>query len=186
MSGGMTDTTSVLLDTTSSPAAREVIGSLLAVATHADIAVRNIRLAALDLSADETRGIARCRVLIGQLDVNALSFPGIACDEGERLRVLLDFVTSDRVEVRSAGMGVWLPDFSVYRRTASAGADAFAACLVGAHYFHARPAEPAFTCVLREPQAVRQARRRFDGLWAGGHDVREAVIAAITSTGRFS
>lgn len=180
----MNDTANVLLDTTSRPAVREVIGSLLTIATHADIAVRNLRLAALDLSADETRGVAHCRVLIGQLDANALSFPGIINDESECLRGLLEFVASDRVEIRNAGMGVWLPDFSIYRRTARDGTPAFAACLVGAHYFHAPPADPAFTCLLREPQAVRRTRRRFERLWAGGHDVREAVVAAITSVAR--
>lgn len=180
----MNDAANVLLDTSSRPAVRAVIGSLLTVVTHADIAVRNFRLAALDLSADETRGIARCRVLIGQLDANALSFPGLLDDGCERMRALMDFVTSDRVEIRNAGMGVWLPDFSIYRRCARDGTPAFAACLVGAHYFHAPPADPAFTCVLREAQAVRHTRRRFERLWAGGHDVREAVVAAITSVAR--
>lgn len=180
----MSDTGIVLLDTTSRPAVREVIGSLMAVATHVDIAVRNFRLAALDLSADETRSITRCRVLIGQLDANALSFPGIIDDGGERMHVLMEFVTSDRVEIRNAGMGAWLPDFSIYRRTARDGVDAFAACLVGAHWFHAPPADPSFTCVLRATHAVRQTRRRFEQLWASGHDAREAVVAAITAVAR--
>lgn len=170
-----------LLDTTSRPTARQVIGSLLAGATHADIAVRNIRLAALNLTESETRGMTKCRVLIGTLDVNSLVFPDLDTD---RFRILLGFVSSDRVEIRSAGMGAWLPDFSIYRTIGAARGDEPDTCLIGAHYFHAPAGEPSFTCVLHDPCAITHAQYRFDQLWDCGHDVREAVVAAVAAASR--
>jgi hypothetical protein len=105
-----------LIDDASRPTLRERIGRLLSTCASAEIAVGHIRLAALDLTEHETRGVKRCRILLGRLDARALTDFGFA-DAGvdDRMRALLAFLESGRIEIRSAGLGAWSPDFSVYR-----------------------------------------------------------------------
>jgi hypothetical protein len=103
----------VLLHETSDPPLREVIGRLLGAATRADIAVANMRLGMLDLHAGELARVTHCRVLLGRLDAQSLAGTTAAAATAASLDRLLEFVMSERVEIRSAGMGAWLPDFSV-------------------------------------------------------------------------
>lgn len=168
----------VLIDEASTPPLRAHITRLLATSVTADIAVGNIRLAGLDLTPIEIRDVRRCRILLGRLDSSALADlgrdnPGVAL----RMRTLLDFLESGRVEVRSAGIGAWSPDFSVYHQRT----EATSACLLGAHYFHEPLSThgPSFTALLTAPAAVAAASARFDALWFGSHDVMEPVIGAI-------
>jgi hypothetical protein len=170
----------VLLDELTTPPLRVVIGRLLGTAATADIAVSTIHLAALDLSADETAGVARCRILLGRLDARELGgigAHGSATDT--HLRALLEFLLSGRVEIRSAGMAAWLPDFSLYAGLRPPGPPA--ACVVGAHYFRTPVIAdgPSLTCVLFDAAAVARAARRFEMLWERAHDVQPAVVAAL-------
>jgi hypothetical protein len=178
-----------LLDEEGTPSARQVIGSLLAAATHAEIAVSHVRLGAIDLVDTETGRVQQCRVLLDRLDAGSLaSLAGHAVERAERdALALLRFITSDRVELRSAGISSWRPDFSIYRglsacrpgHDARAPARTRAACLVGAHYFGQPPAAPAFTCLIDDAAAVDVALRRFEQLWLRSHDVSDVVIAAV-------
>lgn len=167
-----------LIDDTSRPTLRERIGGVLSTCTCADIAVAHIRLAALDLAEHEIRNVRRCRILIGRLDARALTDFGHA-DPGmdERLRTLLSFLESSRVEVRSAGLGAWSPDFSIYRGLPDGGS----ACLVGAHYFREPPSltGPSFTAFMLDARAVAVAHARFETLWRRSHDVLEPVVSAV-------
>lgn len=171
----------VLLDERSRPPLRAVIGALLGSAAEADIAVSHVRMAALDLHADELTRVRRCRILLGRLDAGALTAPGpVAAGRAERGVALLRFLRSGAVSIRSAGMSSWAPDFSIYRGISGGGAST-AVCLVGAHYFQEPPARggPAFTWAADEPAAVRRASSRFDELWHESHDVLLAVIHTI-------
>jgi hypothetical protein len=164
----------VLLDEDCTPRVRDVIGNMLTCADSAAFAVSNIRVAALDLAAAETQHVRRCRILLRQLeygDLGMLASPRFS----RQLTTLRDFTAGDRLEVRSAGIGGWSPDFSVF--SGSMGL----VCLVGAHYFRDPPVAqgPSFTCVVREQAAATRALRRFDELWEMGHDVRPAVIAVL-------
>jgi hypothetical protein len=176
---------STLIDDAARPALRQQIGRLLATCTHAEIAVGHIRLAALDLTEDETRSVRRCRILLGRLEVRALTDFGFA-DSGadERMAALLAFLESGRVEIRSAGLGAWSPDFSAYR-TSNGDENA---CLVGAHYFREPPSPngPSFTALLTDPYSVAVALARFETLWARGHDVLEPVVSAVHNRQSFS
>ena len=105
----------VLLDEREPVSVRRRIGELLGGAIEARFAVSRIRLAALDLTAEEVSDVERCRVLLGHLDAGTLlDGVGEALGAAARLAVLLDWIRSGRLEVRSAGVGSWTPDFSVY------------------------------------------------------------------------
>jgi hypothetical protein len=174
-----------LIDDGSRPTLRERIGRLLSTCASAEIAVSHIRLAALDLTERETRGVKRCRILLGRLDARALTdfgFPDTGVDD--RMRALLAFIESGRVEIRSAGLGAWSPDFSVYRGLSDGGS----ACLVGAHYFREPPSPngPSFTALITDTHSVALALARFEALWERSHDVLEPVASAVHRRQSFS
>lgn len=169
---------------------RARIGALLASARTAEFAVGRIRLAALDLTGEEIAGVRMCRVLLGRLDAGMLldatvspapaSGPESAGDSASvlagrdaavrRLEVLIGFASSGRLEVRSAGLEGWLPDFSVFRGDQSAA-------LLGAHYFGSPyPVDgPSFTAIINDPADVALLATRFETLWDRGHDVLPAI-----------
>jgi hypothetical protein len=170
----------VLLDDRSGVPLRDVLGSLLASARRAAIAISRIRLRAIDLAAAETGRVVDCRIILGRLDTRGLA--GLAAHDQatvRNLQLVHAFLTSGRVRIHSAGMHDWLPDFSVYEELRDGGA----ACVVGAHYFRDPPVDagPALTCVLADATAVRRARLRFDELWERTHDVLPAIVAAVES-----
>jgi hypothetical protein len=187
-----------LIDEEGAPTARELIGQLLQSATYAEIAVSHVRLGAIDLGDAETRNVQRCRVLLDRLDAGSLASLGVdavplitsssddasaaqrAADSASRL---LRFITSDRVELRSAGVSSWRPDFSIYRGLQHV-TEKRAACVVGAHYFGQPPALPAFTCLIDDEAAVELALHRFERLWERSHDVAHVVVATVSRLAR--
>lgn len=172
----MTDPGPILLHERGPVSVRARIGVLLSRAATADFAVARIRLSALDLTAEETAGVRRCRVLLGRLDAGMLLDAAESAPSGaaERLAVLGGFAASGRLEVRAAGMAEWEPDFSVFGGTP-------AAALLGAHFFGAPypVAGPSFTAFFTEPSAVAILGSRFGELWALGHDVLPAVADVL-------
>lgn len=162
-----------LLDETGSPPVRQVIGALMAGAHRADFALARIRLANLDLTEAELAGPRRCRVLLGHVDASTL----LDTDAADRSAVtgLIRWAASGRLEVRSAGIGAWTPDFSVYHTTDGG------ACLLGAHYFGSPhlTVGPSFTAVSTDPDARAVLGRRFDELWGRSHDVLPAIVAVL-------
>lgn len=181
----------VLLHERSNPTLRQVIGTLIARAAHADFAVGNVRLAAIDLSAVELGRVRSCRLLLDRLDVDMLSDVISASDANaslsRNLRVLHAFAISGRLQLRAAGTLSWSPDFSVFEGLPpSSLAPSGAACLMGAHYFSTpvMRAGASFTCALTGPAAVQAAAARFEDLWSGGHDVLPVVrelLAELTA-----
>src|SRR5512147_1787924 len=143
----------VVLDEAATPPLRLVIGSLLSRAVRADVAVEHVRLAHLDLTAPELRHV-HCRLLLGRLDVDALSDLAVATRAARPLRAIGEFLESGRLEVRAAGLLRWRPDFSVFELPAPDGP----VSLVGALYFSdaAVAGGPALTCVIRAPAAVQR------------------------------
>ncbi|HSJ24297.1 MAG TPA: hypothetical protein VK929_06510 [Longimicrobiales bacterium] len=183
----MASPTNLLLDERHRPLVRDIIGSLLSASVQADFAVARIRLAAIDLAPAETGHVRRCRILLGRLDYGELTQFGAGDRAQRRLSTLLAFLTSGRVEIRSAGMAEWLPDFSVFRgmEPADDGDGSLqhsTACLMGAHFFSTPPVDgPALTCIIRHAPSVAKAARRYDELWAHGHDVLPAVLDTIAA-----
>jgi len=164
----------ILFDGRGSPSLREYLGRGLGEAREASFAIRRIRLARLDLRAEELHGVRHCRVLLGRLDADTLADPG-ASPASARTAALLDMAASGRLEVRSAGLVAWDPDFSVLGRGEGG------TLLFGCHQFVSQqPVEGlAMACAIRDPDAVRLASVRFEELWERGHDALEAVTDAL-------
>lgn len=163
----------MVIDERSRRPLRAIIGELLVAAESVDIAIARVRLAALDLSDDEVRGPALCRVLLGQLDASTLlDATGERGGPRPELRGLADWLASERLQVRSAGIGAWTPDFSVFRAR-----DRTATSLVGAHYFGSPQLTvgPSVTSILRDPATARLLEGRFQQLWERAHDVAPAI-----------
>ena len=162
-----------LLDERSDPPLRTIIGELLASADAVDLAVARIRLANLDLSEREVSGPRRCRVLLGHLDASTLLDAGTA--RRDAVDRLARWTRSGRLEVRSAGIGRWTPDFSIYH-TQDGGT-----CLLGAHYFgnpHLNVG-PSFTVIVSDPETRAALAARFDQLWQRSHDVLPAIAQVL-------
>jgi hypothetical protein len=173
-------TMGTLLDEAGTPSLREVIGRLLSAAAEADMAVAHVRLSAIDLTAGEASGIRRCRFLLGRLEAAGLTHLGAGADR-THLRRLHELLRSGQVEIRSAGLAAWTPDFSVFRGVRDSGTESGDTCIVGAHYFHQPPcaAGPSLTCIMTGRHAVEMAGRRFSSLWRQAHDVQPAVLDTV-------
>ena len=163
-----------LIDESTVPSVRQVLGGCLERSESADFAVARVRLAGIDLEPEEFYRLHTCRLLLGRFDADTLAemTSGPARDHVEGLR---RFLATGRLHIRAAGVGAWSPDFSIIQTTDGPR------LLVGGHYF-GRP-EPAggtvFTCVLSEPDAVDRARERFGQLWEAGYDVIPVIRAAL-------
>ena len=162
-----------VFDETSDPPLRDVIGALMTDAETVDFAVARIRLANLDLSEAEVGSMRRCRVLVGRLDASTLLDADAA--RAESVARLIRWARSGRLEVRSAGIGSWAPDFSIYHTPSGT------CSLLGAHYFGSPQLTvgPSFTVVTEHRDATALLRRRFDGLWDRSHDVLPAIVKVL-------
>jgi hypothetical protein len=164
----------LLLDEQGRPTLRQRVGQLLSSAEEAAFAVRRIRLAVLDLTDQELGTIRRCRVLLGQLDASMLldaAEAGAAGPGSGALGGLFRFVRSGRVEVRSAGLAAWTPDFGLVHTPAGPVG------LVGSIQFGNPELNmgPSFTVVLTDPDSALRLGARFDELWDRAHDVLPAI-----------
>jgi hypothetical protein len=168
-----------LLDEESPRPLRLVLGTLMAKARRADLAVARIRLGVVDLTPAEAGGLDRCRVLLGTLDVQSLE----AGPTGGRaaLETLRDFLASGRLLVRTSRTCGWTPDFSVFTGLpVMPSIPAGAVCLVGAHYFYQQPESGAsLTAVIPDPRSIVLAARRFERLWSEADDVSYVVAETI-------
>lgn len=169
-----------VVDERSERTLRAVIGELLLDATRADIALAKVRLAALDLTEAEVHGPALCRVLLGQLDASTLADATETRRDRHGLHRLAAWLISDRLEVRSAGLGAWAPDFSVYENTSGTHTS-----LIGAHYFGSPQLAvgPSVTVIDPRAETARLLRGRFEELWARAHDVAPAILAVLERAG---
>ena len=159
---------------------RERIGDLLARAEAADFAVARIRLAGIDLTPGELGGIRRLRVLLGELDASTLADASETGPDPVRrgnLRRLLELARSGRLEVRSAGLAAWMPDFALIRPPGSGPPSTLMGSIyLGTPYL---TVGPSFTCVTTSRSAARVAGHRFEELWDHGHDVLPAIVAVL-------
>ena len=172
----------MLLDNGSEPSLRAHLGRALSTATHASFALRRVRLARVDLMPDELRNVRSCRVLLGRLDADTLASPGVAPSSASmRTAALLDMAASGRLEIRSAPLLSWDPDFAIVhhagRRTLLLGAIQFPSALPRGSFD-----ELTLACVSAEADAVRLAAARFEELWSRAHDTLEAVTDALCRT----
>ena len=177
---GLNPIPSALLQDGTRPDFRDVFGHLAAQSTDVDTAVTRIRLSTLDLTPGEVGGVERFRVLVAE--VNALSMNAEARvlntlpDRSANLARLTQLLEGGVLEVRSAPLAGWSPDFTVF-----SDADGPSAVLTGFHWFE-RPYPhrgPALAS-LHMADGARLAHRRFTGLWSKAHDIGPALWDILT------
>ncbi|MCI0436226.1 MAG: hypothetical protein L0271_21675 [Gemmatimonadetes bacterium] len=179
-----TGSSALLLDEERGPRVRDLLGCLLARATTADFAVRRVRLASLDFRDDELR-VRRCRVLLGMLDVDALTEAASAgrADESRAaaLGALRRLIEDGRLEIRSAGTTRWSPDFAVLEGLDESGPlGSRTAALVGwLGLDGGGMAGPLLTAVIAGGPAVASTAARFERLWREAWDVLDVIASAL-------
>jgi len=171
-----------LLDERSTTSFRSLFGDLLSRSSAVDTAILQIRLGAVDLSARELTGLHRLRVLVAE--VNARTVEGEAYAlvmdpvKRENLNRVLNLLQTGVMEIRSAPLGGWSPDFTVFSADQCPHS-----LLMGLHWFH-RPFPhrgPAWAVRFGAEEAS-MAHDRFHELWAGAHDIGPAVLRLMQGT----
>jgi len=181
---GLVPVTGFLLDERRRPDFRDVFGALARRSTSVATAVTRVRLSTVDLSSDELDGLTSFRVLVSevsaiQLDAEArglLHLPRRA----PNIRILTRLLESGRLEVRSAPLGGWSPDFTVFGDASGARA-----VLVGFHGFE-RPYPhrgPALAS-LHGPDGAALAAARHTQLWEQAHDIGPTLWTLLTRASR--
>jgi hypothetical protein len=170
-SGGLAE----LLDERSPEGFRHIFGELLTRSVALDTAILKIRLGAVDLSSHELSGLQRIRVLVAELSARTLEEEAYALvvdrEKRDNLERILELLRRGSLEIRSAPLGGWSPDFSVF-----SGDHHPHSVLIGLHWFQ-RPFPhrgPAWAARFGAREA-RWAAGRFAGIWAGAHDIGPAV-----------
>ena len=171
-----------LLDERSSSGFRAVFGDSLSRSFAADVAILRIRLSAVDLSAQEMADLGRLRVLVAEVNARTVEEEAYALvmdpEKRENLRLVLNLLKTGVLEIRSAPLGGWSPDFTVFSDTRGPQE-----LLLGLHWFH-QPFPhrgPAWAARFGAGEASR-AHHRFQEIWAGAHDIGPAVRRLMERT----
>jgi len=181
---GLVPALAFLVDERRRPDFRDVFSALARRATHIATAVTRIRLSTVDLTPDELDGLTSFRVLVSevsalQLDSEArglLHLPRRA----PNIRTLTNLLEEGRLEVRSAPLGGWSPDFTVF-----ADGEGPTAVLTGFHAFE-RPYPhrgPALAS-LHGPAGAGLALRRHGELWEQAHDIGPTLWTLLSRATR--
>jgi len=164
-----------LMDERSPKPFRWAFGHLLVKSTALDTAMHRIRLSGVDLSSAEVRGISRMRILVADINARTLEEEAFALlrdrEKHANLTRVLSLLEDGRMELRSAPLAGWSPDFSVFY-----GKEGPTGTIMGLHWIQ-RPFPhrgPAWAMIFGAPEA-RIAGRRFEELWAGAHEIGPAI-----------
>lgn len=168
---GMSSAPAFLLDERGRPDFRDVFGALARRSTCILTAVTRVRLSSVDLSPDELEKVTHMRVLISevsalQLDAEAKSLL-LQPRRAPNVRFLTSLLEEGYLEVRSAPLAGWSPDFTVFLN-----GDDPVAVITGFHAFE-RPYPhrgPALVSVHGSAGARLAARRHRD-IWGVAHDI---------------
>jgi hypothetical protein len=181
---GLVVSPGILLDERTRPDFRDTFGQLARSSTDIATAVTRVRLSTLDLGLDELERVDSLRVLVTEL--NALTLDAEArliradARRAPRVKLFRSLLQEGRLEVRSAPLGGWSPDFTVF-----SDADGPRAVLTGFHWFE-RPYPhrgPALGSV-HFADAARLAARRHAEIWNRAHDVGSAVWNILSKAER--
>lgn len=172
---GLSPSTAVLFDERTRPDFRSVFGDYARRATDIATAVTRVRLATLDLEPEEVEGVESFRVLVAELNALTLDAEAriVRSDprRAPRVALLRELLETGRLEVRSAPLGGWSPDFTVFSE-----ADGPVSVLAGFHWFERpHPHRGPALGLLHFAEAARLAARRHAELWERAHDVGPAV-----------
>lgn len=172
---GLEPAAAILFDERRRPDFRDVFGALARRSRCLRTAVTRVRLTLVDLGHEELSSVERFRVLLSELNAIRLESEAHTVLHQRRrapnLRLLTRLLEAGRLEVRSAPLGGWSPDFTVFEE-----AEGPSWVLCGFHSFE-RPYPhrgPALAS-LHGSEGARVAARRFDELWDAAHDVGPTV-----------
>ncbi|MFO8175873.1 MAG: hypothetical protein R6T96_16435 [Longimicrobiales bacterium] len=167
--------TPTLLDERGPRSFRWAFSHLLLQSTGLDTAMHRIRLSGVDLSAREVQNVSRMRILVADINARTLEEEafGLLMDREKHANLvrILTLLREGRMELRSAPLAGWSPDFSVF-----SGPDGPLGLILGLHWIQ-RPFPhrgPAWAAIFG-PEEAGMAGRRFQGLWSGAHEIGPAV-----------
>jgi hypothetical protein len=168
-----------LLDERSRPGFREMFGRLARRASGLDVALTHLRLSTLDLSERELAHVRRIRLVLSEVSAASLDAEAHAVlhrgTMAANLRRLAALLHLGRIEVRSAPLGGWSPDFTVFRRD-----EGPFAVLVGPHRFERGwSQEGPVLASLHGPEEALRAGGRFVEVWSRAHDIRPAIARIL-------
>ena len=169
----------ILLDERSPKPFRQVFGQLLSKSTHLDTAILRIRLSGVDLSAQEVAGLQRMRILVAEVNAQTLEEEAYALlmdpRKRETLRRVQHLLREGRMELRSAPLAGWSPDFSVF-----SGTQGPVGLLLGLHWVQ-RPFPhrgPAWLASFG-PDEAQRGRKRFEELWRKAHEIGPPILKLL-------
>lgn len=167
------------MDERADPDFRTTFGRLARRAVEIDVAVARVRLSGVDLRPGELAAARSLRILVGEVSALALGTEADAVladpERARNVELLVRLFREGRISVRSAPLGGWSPDFTVFTRDAGPGF-----VLVGPHWFQ-RPFPhrgPAWAS-LHGPREARRAAARFAELWSAAHEIGGAVRSIL-------
>jgi hypothetical protein len=173
-----------LVDDRSRPGFRELFGRLARRASSLDVALTRIRLSTLDLSERELASVQRIRLLLAEVSAVSLDAEAYAVlhrgPMATNLRRLTELLHAGVIELRSAPLGGWAPDFTLFADRAGP-----CAALVGPHRFERGQMHdaPVLASLHGRKEAARLAGR-FAEMWARAHDIRPAVAGILSRADR--
>jgi len=169
----------VLIDDRSRPGFRELFGRLARRSSGLDVALTHLRLSTLDLSEREIGHVGRIRLLLAEVSAASLDAEAHAIlnrgPMAANLRRLATLMSLGRIEVRSAPLGGWAPDFSVFTNESGPYV-----VLVGPHRFdRGLVHEGPVLASLHEGECAARVSVRFGEIWSRGHDIRPAIAGIL-------
>lgn len=168
-----------LIDDRTVPGFRATFTQLARRSRLLEVAIRRMRLSAIELRRADIADVHTLRLLVGPIDTEmvAAEAQAIAADPAKRanLSLIIELLDAGTVEVRAAGLCTWAPDFSVFHHSRGPHH-----VLIGPHAFQ-KPARPGSLLMasLHGARAAQRASARFAELWADGRDVRPAVLEIL-------
>ena len=181
---GLVPSPAYLLDERGRPDFRDAFGALAARASQILTAVTRVRLSTVDLRRHDLPELESMQVLVSEMSALSLDSEARGLMQmphrAPNVRFLIGLLEEGRLEVRSAPLGGWAPDFTVFVEP-----EGPRAVLLGFHAFE-RPYPhrgPALAS-LHGGDAARLAAIRHQELWESAHDVGPALWSILSRAER--
>lgn len=159
-----------------------VYRDLLSKSTKVDVALTRLRIATLRLQAGDLTEVRTLRIVLTELTTAAWEVETHRALLNPRrepvLRALIGAIQKGRVQVRSAPLANWSPDFSVFH-----GARSTPVALIGPHWLEVGPGRrgPRFAFQVTGQEA-QQVSSTFKRVWDEAYDVGPAVGRMLGNT----
>jgi hypothetical protein len=183
---GLVPSPAYLLDERGRPDFRDAFGALAARASQILTAVTRVRLSTVDLRRHDLPALESMQVLVSEMSALSLDSEARGLMQmphrAPNVRFLIGLLEEGRLEVRSAPLGGWAPDFTVFVEP-----EGPRAVLLGFHAFE-RPYPhrgPALAS-LHGGDGARLAAIRHRELWENAHDVGPALWSILSRAERRS